>query len=58
MSPRLPSHFGAPASASPWLDASGAATYLATSKGRVYDLVQLGKLSPRRDGRRLLTPPR
>lgn len=37
-----------------YLDAVGAAEYLATSKDRVYDLVQLGKLEPHRDGRRLL----
>jgi len=38
----------------PWLDADGAAEYLATSRDRIYDLVQLGKLKPHRDGRRLL----
>jgi excisionase family DNA binding protein len=37
-----------------WVDAAGAAEHLSTSRGRVYDLVQLGKLEPRRDGRRLL----
>ena len=40
--------------AAPWLDADAAADYLATSRGRIYDLVQLGKLQPHRDGRRLL----
>jgi excisionase family DNA binding protein len=54
LAPRLAARFSAPAGASPWLDASGAAEYLATTRGRLYDLVQLGKLSPRRDGRRLL----
>jgi excisionase family DNA binding protein len=39
---------------SPWLDTKGAADYLACSPGRIHDLVQLAKLSPRRDGRRLL----
>jgi excisionase family DNA binding protein len=39
---------------SPWLDADGAAAHLATSRDRIYDLVQLGKLTPRRDGRRLV----
>jgi hypothetical protein len=37
-----------------WLDTRGAAEYIAGSTGRVHDLVQLGKLVPRRDGRRLL----
>jgi excisionase family DNA binding protein len=39
---------------SPWLDTKGAADYIAASPGRIHDLVQLGRLSPRRDGRRLL----
>ena len=39
---------------SPWLSAEDAARHLACSRGRLYDLVQLGKLQPRRDGRRLL----
>jgi excisionase family DNA binding protein len=39
---------------SPWLNAGDAARYLACSRGRLYDLVQLRKLEPRRDGRRLL----
>jgi excisionase family DNA binding protein len=38
----------------PWLNAADAARYLACSRGRLYDLTQLGKLEPRRDGRRLL----
>lgn len=37
-----------------WVDAAGAAAHLATSPARIYDLVQLRKLEPRRDGRRLL----
>jgi len=36
------------------LGAQGAAAYLATTRARIYDLVQLGKLQPQRDGRRLL----
>jgi excisionase family DNA binding protein len=40
--------------ASPWLDTKGAAAHLACGVGRVHDLVALGKLEPRRDGRRLL----
>lgn len=37
-----------------WLNATQAATHLACSRDRVYDLVQLQKLPARRDGRRLL----
>jgi len=37
-----------------YLDAVEAAEFLSTSRSRVYDLVQLGKLEPVRDGRRLL----
>jgi excisionase family DNA binding protein len=37
-----------------WLDAKGAAEYLAAPVSRIHDLVQLRKLTPRRDGRRLL----
>ena len=44
----------APSSVSPWLDAEGAAAYLATTRDRIYDLIALGKLEPRRDGRRVL----
>jgi excisionase family DNA binding protein len=39
---------------SPWLDTTGAADYLAAKPARIHDLVALGKLKPRRDGRRLL----
>jgi excisionase family DNA binding protein len=39
---------------SPWLNAEDAARYLACPRGRLYDLVQLRKLEPQRDGRRLL----
>lgn len=39
---------------SPWLDTKGAANYIAAKPGRVHDLVALGRLTPRRDGRRLL----
>jgi excisionase family DNA binding protein len=37
-----------------WLDTNGAAEYVAASTGRIHDLVGLGKLTPARDGRRLL----
>lgn len=39
---------------SPWLNTDQAADYIAAKPGRVHDLVALGKLTPRRDGRRLL----
>jgi excisionase family DNA binding protein len=38
----------------PWLNTDEAAAYIAAKPGRVHDLVQLGRLTPRRDGRRLL----
>jgi hypothetical protein len=37
-----------------WLDTAGAAAHLCCTPGRIHDLVQLGALQPRRDGRRLL----
>jgi excisionase family DNA binding protein len=40
-----------------WLDTKGAADYLACRPDCIHDLVQLGKLHPRRDGRRLLFRP-
>jgi hypothetical protein len=40
--------------ASSWLDTRGAADHIAATPARVHDLVALGKLTPRRDGRRLL----
>jgi excisionase family DNA binding protein len=39
---------------SPWLNTKGAAAYLDGGTDRIHDLVQLGKLQPYRDGRRLL----
>ena len=36
------------------LSTDEAAEFLRCPRGRVYDLVQLGKLAPQRDGRRLL----
>ena len=44
----------APHERSPWLDTAGAADYLAAKPARIHDLVALGRLTPRRDGRRLL----
>jgi excisionase family DNA binding protein len=44
---------GAPA-ASPWLNVAEAAEHLRCRKDRIYDLIALGKLHPRRDGRRVL----
>jgi excisionase family DNA binding protein len=45
---------GAAVQASPWLSTEQAAAYIAAKPARVHDLVALGKLTPRRDGRRLL----
>jgi excisionase family DNA binding protein len=42
------------AAVSPWLSTEQAAEYLAAKPSRIHDLVALGKLAPRRDGRRLL----
>jgi excisionase family DNA binding protein len=44
---------GAPA-VSPWLNVADAAERLRCHKDRIYDLIALGKLQPRRDGRRVL----
>jgi hypothetical protein len=43
-----------PPTGSPWLDTRGAAEHMAATPARVHDLVALGRLMPRRDGRRLL----
>ncbi len=39
---------------SPWLNVTDAAERLRCGKDRIYDLIALGKLHPRRDGRRVL----
>ena len=39
---------------SPWLNVAEAAERLRCGKDRIYDLIALGKLQPRRDGRRVL----
>ncbi len=39
---------------SPWMGTDTAAAYIDGKVGRIHDLVALGKLNPRRDGRRLL----
>jgi len=44
---------GTPA-VSPWLNVEEAAERLRCRKDRIYDLIALGKLHPRRDGRRVL----
>ena len=54
LAPLLAAHLNTEGPASPWLNAEDAARYLACSRGRLYDLVQLRKLEPRLDGRRLL----
>jgi excisionase family DNA binding protein len=43
-----------PPATTPWLNTDQAAAYIAAPRGRIHDLVQLGRLQPRRDGRRLL----
>jgi excisionase family DNA binding protein len=42
------------AAVSPWLNVTDAAEHLRCGKDRIYDLIALRKLSPRRDGRRVL----
>lgn len=37
-----------------WLNAEQAAEHLACGTDRIYDLIQLRKIEPQRDGRRLL----
>ena len=54
LAPLLADRLGQDQPTSPWLNAEEAARYLACSRDRLYDLVQLRKLEPRRDGRRLL----
>jgi excisionase family DNA binding protein len=54
LAPRLVDRLGQNKEPPPWLNASEAASFLACSRERLYDLVQLHKLEPRRDGRRLL----
>jgi excisionase family DNA binding protein len=39
---------------SPWLSTEEAAEHLRCGRDRIYDLIALGKLHPRRDGRRVL----
>ena len=51
LAPYMPA---APAAADGWLNATEAARYLSCPRSRIHDLVQLRKLEPRRDGRRLL----
>jgi len=41
-------------SGSPWLNVADAAERLRCGRDRIYDLIALGKLHPRRDGRRVL----
>ena len=43
-----------PVAPAEWLNTKDAAKHLACTPGRLYDLVALGHLKPRRDGRRLL----
>jgi excisionase family DNA binding protein len=50
LAPRLAAHTAAPE----WLDVDGAAAHLKCGRRRVYDLVSQQRLTPHRDGRRLL----
>jgi excisionase family DNA binding protein len=43
-----------PHEGTPWLNVTDAAERLRCRKDRIYDLIALGKLHPRRDGRRVL----
>jgi excisionase family DNA binding protein len=52
LAPRLAARLASPADDG-YLDSDGAAAFLACSRGRIHDLVQLGKLEPLRDGRSL-----
>jgi excisionase family DNA binding protein len=54
LAPRLADQLEGPSAARPWLNARQAADYIAAPVSRIHDLVQLGVLEPRRDGRRLL----
>lgn len=53
LAPRLARRLGS-APAPSWLNTKQTAEYLAAPVSRVHDLVALGLLEPRRDGRRLL----
>lgn len=44
----------APTASAPWLSTQQAADYIAAKPARIHDLTALGKLTPRRDGRRLV----
>jgi excisionase family DNA binding protein len=54
LAPKLAARLQPDERAGPYLNAQEAARYLACTRGRLYDLVQLKKLTPTRDGRRLL----
>lgn len=54
LAPRLAVRMAQQTSSPTWLDTKAAAEYLSCSPGRIHDLVQLAKLTPSRDGRRLL----
>ncbi len=51
LAPRMPTSVSP---VSPWLSVADAAERLRCKPDRIYDLIQLGKLKPRRDGRRVL----
>lgn len=38
----------------PWMNAEDAATYMRCTRSRIYDLIQLGRLTPTKEGQRVL----
>ncbi len=54
LAPRLVERLALRNDTARWLDTKAAAEHLCCSPGRIHDLVQLGKLKPSRDGRRLM----
>jgi excisionase family DNA binding protein len=57
LAPLLERRLGRAPAGNGWLNSDQAAAYLGCPRSRIHDLVQLGKLVPRRDGRRLLFRP-
>jgi excisionase family DNA binding protein len=53
LAPRLADRLDRAAPDDGYLDSTAAAEFLGSSRGRIHDLVQLGRLQPLRDGRSL-----
>lgn len=53
LAPRLQSRLGHNVEQDRWFNSQQAAEYLGCPRSRIHDLVQLGLLTPARDGRRL-----